>query len=864
MPLAHHAEALLQSRPLAAGNVLVPGSGLKGMESHACFVPTSLAHRLAQTIASDSHRFTLLTAPAGFGKTMLLNHLRDCVTGTCGATKPGTAFAQTRSSQIEPSNRGQLRFIDDFDSFPSGLSSDMLDGELVGERATRYVLASRRQADSEWLRRELGGSAAIFTVDDFRLSVAEVRTLLESIASRPVSVEIAEELAARTGGWPVAICLIARLARRNIDWRSAIDTTLAGGGRLTEYLDSAVLGRLSQRMRRFLNAVSCVEEFSVPLCSRLIGNGAEAGQLLNEAISQNLFIWPMAENGSYRLAPVVAHLLDKRHSVAQRAAHLSAAMNWYLETGKIDLAVEYALRLGRRDIARSLLIEHGTNLVCEQSDMVRFISWVDQIQHESAEPDVSLSLWAISARVFLFLLDEAEEKLAILERHPVFAKVAAGDRHLLAHVAQIRCTIALRRTQLRSVREQAGAWLEQHPAKFPFLRTMIEGDLAFASFLQARSTDQRRHLAEARHAMAGTPNECRNIWLATLDLIFELDCGNMNLATKIAEEAVQSARYRLGGNSQVGAALFLVAARVAAENQDYATASAYLARSRKHIGHQGLIETSIAGIEASTWLLEARGDSEAALCEARYLIRHCDHLPRRFLAEGGRVVSLLLLRKDDVKAARLEYDTCVAPYLTVAQQEQAEGVLLRCRIVEAAIMLAENRCEEAYQRCTDLLRQADAAGRARAEIELLVLQAATMHRQQKKNAAIQLLSRAVSRAAACGFVRPFQDLDWALRSLLPSLPSHVEAAFVRRLRQWSGLTNPQSQGSHALSTEALTMREMQILKLLQSGMRNQRLAEYLDVSLSTIKWHLQNIYGKLGADNKANAIYLARNAGLLS
>ena len=82
---------------------------------------------------------------------------------------------------------------------------------------------------------------------------------------------------------------------------------------------------------------------------------------------------------------------------------------------------------------------------------------------------------------------------------------------------------------------------------------------------------------------------------------------------------------------------------------------------------------------------------------------------------------------------------------------------------------------------------------------------------------------------------------------------------------WSGpgLTNAQSQGSQARSTLALTTRELQILQLLQSGMRNQSLAEYLDLSLSTIKWHLQNIYGKLGAKNKANAVYVARNAGLL-
>ena len=64
-------------------------------------------------------------------------------------------------------------------------------------------------------------------------------------------------------------------------------------------------------------------------------------------------------------------------------------------------------------------------------------------------------------------------------------------------------------------------------------------------------------------------------------------------------------------------------------------------------------------------------------------------------------------------------------------------------------------------------------------------------------------------------------------------------------------------------TEPLTRRELEILQLIERGFSNQEISGTLDIAISTTKKHVVNIYGKLGAKRRAQAVALARNLGVL-
>ena len=74
---------------------------------------------------------------------------------------------------------------------------------------------------------------------------------------------------------------------------------------------------------------------------------------------------------------------------------------------------------------------------------------------------------------------------------------------------------------------------------------------------------------------------------------------------------------------------------------------------------------------------------------------------------------------------------------------------------------------------------------------------------------------------------------------------------------------PTSARAAAHTDEPLTRKELRILAILEGGASNREIADSLFVSEGTLKWHLHNIYRKLGCRNRAGAIAAARRNGLL-
>lgn len=64
-------------------------------------------------------------------------------------------------------------------------------------------------------------------------------------------------------------------------------------------------------------------------------------------------------------------------------------------------------------------------------------------------------------------------------------------------------------------------------------------------------------------------------------------------------------------------------------------------------------------------------------------------------------------------------------------------------------------------------------------------------------------------------------------------------------------------------TEALTARELEVLRLMAQGLQNKEIALKLIISERTVKFHVSSILGKLGAGNRTEAVSLAAQRGLV-
>jgi LuxR family transcriptional regulator, maltose regulon positive regulatory protein len=165
-----------------------------------------------------------------------------------------------------------------------------------------------------------------------------------------------------------------------------------------------------------------------------------------------------------------------------------------------------------------------------------------------------------------------------------------------------------------------------------------------------------------------------------------------------------------------------------------------------------------------------------------------------------------------------------------------------------------------------LLEAAQAGERAGSVIEILLLQALAHQAQGDMPAALALLNRALTLAEPEGYVRIFVDEGEAMRNLLRHAAAcGIVTSYTQRLLPaFDKPARPVSALAEAADlAEPLTAREVEVLRLIAAGMRNQEIADHLFISLPTVKRHIANAYGKLGVGHRTEAVARANDLNLL-
>jgi LuxR family maltose regulon positive regulatory protein len=187
----------------------------------------------------------------------------------------------------------------------------------------------------------------------------------------------------------------------------------------------------------------------------------------------------------------------------------------------------------------------------------------------------------------------------------------------------------------------------------------------------------------------------------------------------------------------------------------------------------------------------------------------------------------------------------------------------------ARVLIAEGQPGEALRLLALLLEASEASGRMGSMIKIMVLQALAFQVQGDEKQALSALEQALFLAEPEGYVRTFVDEGEPMARLLRrALTEGIVPSYVSKLLAAFGESaQPAPPAAQALVdqplVDPLTQRELEVLRLIAAGLSNREIAQELVVAVSTVKSHINHIYGKLEATNRVQAAARAREAGLL-
>jgi LuxR family transcriptional regulator, maltose regulon positive regulatory protein len=184
-------------------------------------------------------------------------------------------------------------------------------------------------------------------------------------------------------------------------------------------------------------------------------------------------------------------------------------------------------------------------------------------------------------------------------------------------------------------------------------------------------------------------------------------------------------------------------------------------------------------------------------------------------------------------------------------------------ISQARVYLARGDPAPALAVLAPLREQMETRGWVDELLKVIVLQAVAYHVHGEKDKAVQLLGDALKLAEPGGFIRIFVDEGPPMRALLQEAAKHGNVSnYVRQLLSAFGKAESGTPVTQLL-VEPLSERELEVLRLLGTDLDGPEIARELMVSLSTLRTHTQNIYTKLGVNNRRAAIRRAEELDLL-
>ncbi|MBP7693554.1 MAG: hypothetical protein KA764_16650 [Anaerolineales bacterium] len=869
------------------------------------------ARLLARLNEAAARPLTLITAPAGFGKTTLLSEWiprsPHCVTWLSlddGDNDPmrfwayvvaalqrlradlgESALAILQAPQPPPITTILTTLINEIADFPEDFALVFDDYHVITTPPIhqaliflldhlpphmRVLLATRADPPLPLARLRARDQLAELRADDLRFTPDEAAAFLNDVMELTLSADDIAALETRTEGWIAGLQLAALSMQGRAD-RPAFIRALAGShAYIAGYLIEEVLQRQPEAVQTFLLQTSILDRLTGPLCDGVTG-GRDGHRLLETLRQRNLFVTSLDDQQEwYRyhhlFAEVLRHRLRQEQPDALPELHRRAA-DWYENNGLIVEAVHHALT--GADFERAArLVEAAFDPLFARSEWHTLLKMIQALPAELVRSRPWLCLAEALPLIILNRFEQVEARLADVERWAARPEAAAAGldevRSALGGVAFVRSGIATVQGDPLPTIEFSRRALELLPPDrrlWRIWRSMANQSLAFAYRWQGEvGLARQAHLAavEASPAEGDTFASFLGFYNhAYVDLLE----GHLHQAADQFRQALKLVTTRSGTELPNATMAHAGLGEVFYQWGDLENAGHHATRSLELAQGWRVVECLLAAHLTLTRIHQARGESEAVLVT----LRQAEHVAREhgqlWQARVAAVKAHLMLAQGNVGAAAgwaaawtpdLR-STAAIPY----PRQQDYLVLTR-------LLLAQGRLPEAAGLAERLLRSATALGLTGNGLESRLLQALTFQAAGDTTQALSALSRALALAEPEGVVRLFVDEGEPMRKLLQVAAARgLTFSYVTQLLAAFDPPAPTpGPGAQPLS-ERLSTRELEVLRLIALGQTNQQIAAQLVIATSTVKRHVNHLFGKLNVRNRAEAGARARELKLL-
>ena len=733
--------------------------------------------------------------------------------------------------------------------------------------SAHLVIATRSDPPMSLVKLRARNQLIEIRADQLCFSSDEAVTFLHKTMQLPLSLEEIATLETRTEGWPAGLQMAALSMQGRSDTDQFINAFSGSHRYILDYLVEEVFNRQQNTVQQFLLNTSILGRLCGDLCDAITESEPHVSQSILEYLDRaSLFVVSLDDKrGWFRYHQLFADLLHARLNQSQPdlvpKLHLRAS-KWYEQNGLINEAVQHAASAGN-DERVAELIERYAPVRWSESD-----TSIAQMAG-NLPTEVLITRPRLGIYQAWFLIGQGQIQKAIPLLHGLsqhFASESPDSRYpwVQSMVALVQAFIFSPISNPETVPLPDYQTLEKIPEEDLVLRNAADniygmllarrGDLDHAA--QVLTQCIRREIK---------PDGILAIPTAIPFLVrIRIMQGQLHEAEALCQDILKPIERKGVRLIYTAGTLKIALGQVLYEWNRLEEAEQQVRDGIRDNEPWNSITADIVGYLTLAIVLQARGDHAGAMGIAEKLEKRLkNHTKPPELADEIDTLRIRLrLANGDIQSAGAWAEQ-------IQLSEPIDYHQEHLRLTLGRIRLAQGNYAEAAKLLNGMAKMAAAGQRTTRQLKFDLLLAIAHFGQNNITEALQLLEVCLTQAEHEGYMRLFLDAGEPARKLLScylQMPTPTYQAYAQRLV--NAFIKPARAPSPAISitpemVEALTARELEVLHLLAEGCSNRQVAERLILAEGTVKYYVHAILEKLQVHSRTQAIAKARELNLI-